>query len=54
MNKEEKTMSEENKTNAPAEEEVHRNLIDVIIDFWVEGFNFFKYIFYDLLLGKAP
>jgi len=33
-------------------EETHRNLFEVLIDFWIEGFNFLKYIFYDLLLGK--
>ena len=39
-------------TETPEVEETHRNLIDVIIDFWIEGFNFLKYIFYDVFLGR--
>ena len=39
-------------TETPEVEEKHRNLIDVIIDFWIEGFNFLKYIFYDVFLGR--
>lgn len=44
-------------TTAPAEEEPeveeHRMFYQVIIDFFIEIGSFFKYIFYDLLLGKA-
>lgn len=36
------------------EEEGHRNMYQVFWDFCVEIYNFFKYIFYDVFLGKAP
>lgn len=45
-------MDENMTTTAPAETEEHRNLYEVFIDFWVEIYNFFKYIFYDIYLGK--
>lgn len=41
-------------TTETPEEENHRNFFEVIIDFWIEGFNLLKYLFYDLLLGKKP
>lgn len=44
---------DENKATATPEEETHRNFIEVMIDFWLEGFYFLKYIFYDLLLGRS-
>lgn len=44
-------------TTAAAEEEPeveeHRMFYQVIFDFFIEIGNFFKYIFYDLLLGEA-
>ena len=45
-------MDENMTTTTPAEEETHRNLYEVMFDFWVEIFDFFKYIFYDVFLGK--
>lgn len=45
---------EEVETTAPAEEEAeegHRMMYQIFIDFWVEVFNFFKYIFYDVFRG---
>lgn len=33
--------------------EEHRMFFQIILDFFIEIGNFFKYIFYDLLLGKA-
>lgn len=45
-------MDENMTTTNPAEEETHRNLIEVIIDFWIEGFNFLKFLFYDLFIGN--
>lgn len=45
-------MDENMTTTNPAEEEGHRNLYEVFFDFWMEIFNFFKYIFYDIYLGK--
>lgn len=32
-------------------EDDHRYLFEVFIDFWVEIFEFFKYIFYDVFRG---
>ncbi|MEE1321013.1 MAG: hypothetical protein UHM85_05705 [Acutalibacteraceae bacterium] len=51
---------EDVETTAPEAEEdnsVHHggeydNLFEIIAQFWVEVFNFFKYIFYDVFLGK--
>ena len=43
---------DENMTTTTPEVEEHRNLYEVFIDFWVEIFNFFKYIFYDIYLGE--
>lgn len=44
-------------TTAAAEEEPevedHGTLFEVILGFFIEIGNLFKYIFYDLLLGKA-
>ncbi len=45
-------MNEETTTMAADTVTEHRNLYEVIIDFWVETFKFFKYIFYDIFLGK--
>ncbi len=50
---------EDVETTAPEAEEdntVHHggeydNLFEIIAQFWVEVFNFFKYIFYDVFLG---
>lgn len=42
----------EDVTEGEAEE--HRNMYQVFWDFCVEIYNFFKYIFYDVFLGKAP
>ena len=39
-------------TTEPVEEE-HGSLFCLFIDFWTEVFNFFKFIFYDLLLGET-
>ena len=39
-------------TTEVVEEETHRNLTDVMIDFFMEFVNFFKYIFYDMWLGR--
>ncbi len=46
-------MNNEITTTAPAEEETHRNLYEVIFDFWGEFFGFLKYIFYDLWIGNV-
>ena len=35
-------------------EEEHRNFYNLIWDFCVEIYEFFKYIFHDVFLGKAP
>lgn len=46
--------SAEDTTQAPVAEESeedHRYLFEVFIDFWVEVFEFFKYIFYDVFRG---
>lgn len=32
--------------------EEHGSIFDVFVGFWTEIFGFFKYIFYDLLLGR--
>ncbi len=45
-------MDENMTTTVPAEEKEHRNLYEVFADFWMEIFSFFKYIFYDIYLGK--
>ncbi|GEM_PF-2425244 len=42
----------ENIADTNVETEEHRNLYEVFFDFWVEIFNFFKYIFYDIYLGE--
>ena len=34
-------------------EEEHRNFYEIIWDFLVEIYEFYKYIFYDVFLGKA-
>ena len=39
-------------TNAPEEVGEHRNLYEVFFEFWQTVFDFFKYIFYDVFLGK--
>ena len=44
-------MDENMTTTAPVENE-HRNLTEVMFDFWTEIFNFFKFIFYDLFIGN--
>jgi len=49
--KEEATM-EENTTTEVVEEETHRNLYEVMFDFFMEFINIFKYLFYDIWLGK--
>ena len=36
------------------EEEEHRNFYQIFWDFCLEIYNFFKYICYDVFLGKAP
>ncbi len=45
-------MDENMSTTGAVENEQHRTLFEIIVEFWMEGFNFIKYIFYDLLLGK--
>ncbi len=40
--------------DATEEKEEHRNLYQVIWDMILEIYGFFKYIFYDVFLGKAP
>ena len=35
-------------------EEEHRNFYQIFLDFCIEIYNFFKYICYDVFLGKAP
>lgn len=45
-------MDENMTTTNPAEVEEHRNLYEVFIEFWKTIFDFFKYIFYDIYLGK--
>ena len=44
-------MDENMTTTAPVEEE-HGTITEVFIQFWVEIYNFFKYIFYDVYLGR--
>ena len=39
---------------APEENEQHRNMYQVIADFFLEIFSFFKYIFYDVFRGEQP
>lgn len=40
-------------TDPPAEEpHEHNSFFNLFIQFWLEIFNFFKYIFNDLLLGR--
>lgn len=39
-------------TNAPEENGEHRNMFDIVIEFWQTVFDFFKYIFYDVFLGN--
>lgn len=39
-------------TTEVVEEETHRNLYEIMFDFFMEFVNFFKYIFYDIWLGK--
>ena len=50
-------VSEVETTEVPEEggsaTEEHRSMIQIFIDYIMEVFNFFKYIFYDLPLGKA-
>lgn len=42
-------------TTAVAEaEHQHRYLYEIFIDFWVELYEFFKYIFYDVYRGVEP
>lgn len=38
-------------TAPEAGEEEHRYFFEIFIDFWVEIFEFFKYIFYDVFRG---
>ncbi|MBQ8504258.1 MAG: hypothetical protein IJ491_08275 [Clostridia bacterium] len=49
-------VSEVATTEAPADDssevEAHRSMIDIFIDYVMEVFNFFKYIFYDVFLGE--
>ncbi len=40
-------------TEEQPEVEEHKMFYQVIIEFFIEIGSFFKYIFYDLLLGKA-
>lgn len=35
----------------PEAEEGHPYLFEIFIDFWIEVFEFFKYIFYDVFRG---
>lgn len=46
-------MNENNIANVNEEEVEHRNLYEIMYQFWVEIYNFFKYIFYDLPLGNG-
>ncbi len=49
-------MNDEILTTGVAEETefpAHGSLWDVFVGFWEEIFGFIKYIFYDVLLGKA-
>lgn len=39
---------------APEENEEHRNMYQVMIDFFMEIVSFFKYIFYDVFRGEQP
>ena len=39
---------------ATENEEEHRNFYQIFWDFCVEIYKFFKYICYDVFLGKAP
>ena len=43
---------EENKTTTPETTENHGTVTGAVFQIWVEIFNFFKYIFYDVFLGK--
>ena len=42
----------ENTSTEVVEEETHRNLYEVMFDFFMEFINIFKYLFYDIWLGK--
>lgn len=37
----------------PEAEENHPYLFEVFIDFWIEVYEFFKYIFYDVFRGDV-
>lgn len=39
-------------TTAPVEEETHRNLYEVMFDFWKEFFDFIRFIFYGIWIGE--
>lgn len=45
-------MDENVQNGAENTTEEHGSLIGLFVDFWKEIFDFFKYIFYDLLLGR--
>ncbi len=45
-------MAGEWENDLTAEVEEHRNLYEVMFDFFMEFVNFFKYMFYDIWLGK--
>lgn len=34
--------------------EQHKTVTELMIQFWIEVYNFFKYIFYDVFRGVAP
>ncbi len=40
-------------TDEIQEEEQHRFMFQILADIFVEIFNFFKYIFYDVFRGEA-
>lgn len=44
-------MNNEITTNATEEADDHPYLFEVLFQFWVEIFNFFKFIFYDIYIG---
>ena len=39
---------------ATPETDTHRTLFEIIVEFFTTGFDFLKYIFYDVFLGVAP
>ncbi len=45
-------MDENMTTTAPETTDEHGTITELFIQFWIEVFKFFKYIFYDIYLGE--